>query len=295
MGNRPSLASGLTVFIFILVILVPLFAIGTALLHESLTLYQNISQGEINIQESIHFIESYLPIITDYLEKFGINIDKLKQGLSDAATTTIQYIASKLMLIGQNIFRFGVLTLIMLYLLYFFLRDSEFILDKIIQTIPLGQEREKMLFNRFASVSRATLKGTFVVALVQGSIGGLLFFLLDIRAPIFWGMIMTILSIFPAIGSSPVWGVAAIILLASGQTVKGIILLLAGIMIIGLIDNILRPLLVGRDTQLPDYLVLLSTLGGLALIGISGFIVGPIIAALFLSIWEMFGQEFGSK
>jgi predicted PurR-regulated permease PerM len=128
---------------------------------------------------------------------------------------------------------------------------------------------------------------------VQGSLGGLLFWILGIDSPIFWGVIMTILSLLPAIGSALIWGPAAIILIATGSIVKGIILIAAGTLIIGLVDNVLRPILVGRDTKMPDFLILITTLGGLTLFGISGFVIGPIIAALFLAVWEMFIEEYG--
>lgn len=176
---------------------------------------------------------------------------------------------------------------------FFFLKDGKKIVSKLIRAVPVGDSREIRLINRFTTVARATIKGTFVVALVQGSLGGLLFYLLGIQAAVFWGVIMTLLSVLPAVGSSIIWGPAAVVLLVTGQIVPGIVLLVSGSVIIGSADNLLRPLLVGKDTELPDYLVLLSTLGGLALIGISGFVIGPVVAALFLSVWEMFGEEFG--
>jgi predicted PurR-regulated permease PerM len=151
------------------------------------------------------------------------------------------------------------------------------------------------LFDKFAEVTRATMKGTLVVGLVQGTLGGLLFWILGLQAAIFWGVIMTLLSLLPAVGSALVWAPAAIILLATGHIVKGIILLAAGGLIIGLIDNLLRPMLVGRHTQIPDYLILLATLGGLTVFGLSGFVIGPIIAALFLAVWDMFAQEYSHE
>jgi predicted PurR-regulated permease PerM len=161
--------------------------------------------------------------------------------------------------------------------------------------LPLGHEREHRLFEKFADVSRATVKGTLVVGVVQGTLGGLFFWILGLNAAVFWGVIMTLLSLLPAVGSALIWGPAAIILLATGQIVKGIILLAAGSLIIGLVDNLLRPMLVGRDTQIPDYLILLATLGGLTVFGLSGFVIGPIIAALFLAVWDMFAQEYGHE
>ena len=140
-------------------------------------------------------------------------------------------------------------------------------------------------------MSRATIKGTLVVGLVQGALGGVLFWAVGIPAPVFWGVVMTVFSILPAVGAGLVWGPAAIILLALGEIVRGVVLIIVGTVIIGLVDNLLRPILVGRDTQMPDYLVLVSTLGGLAVFGISGFVIGPVVAAFFLVVWEMFAEE----
>jgi len=147
------------------------------------------------------------------------------------------------------------------------------------------------LFAKFAEVSRATIKGTVLIGLVQGFLGGLVFAALGITGAAFWGVVMVILSVLPLVGASIVWIPVTIFLLASGAWVKALILTLFGVLVIGLIDNLLRPLLVGRDTKMPDYIILLSTLGGLSVFGISGFVIGPIIASLFLSVWVMFQEE----
>jgi predicted PurR-regulated permease PerM len=179
----------------------------------------------------------------------------------------------------------------MLYILYFFLRDGDRLVDAVIRALPLGDRRERRLLAKFAEVSRATIKGTLIVGVVQGALGGLLFWVLGIPGPVFWGAIMTVLAVLPVVGTALVWAPAAIILLARGEIVKGVVLLAAGILVIGLVDNVLRPVLVGRDTQMPDYLVLLATLGGLGMFGMSGFVIGPVIAAFFLVVWDMFAQE----
>jgi predicted PurR-regulated permease PerM len=150
------------------------------------------------------------------------------------------------------------------------------------------------LLRRFAEVSRATIKGTLVVGLAQGAIGGTAFAVLGIGAPVLWGVVMALLSILPVVGTALVWLPAAIFLIVNGQIIGGIALILIGVFVIGLTDNLLRPILVGRDTRLPDYLILLATLGGLAAFGLAGVIVGPIIAAFFLSVWHMAEKEFSA-
>ncbi len=181
---------------------------------------------------------------------------------------------------------------IVVFPLFFFLRDGDEMIRAFMYILPLGDVRERELMAQFAGVSRATIKGVLVVGVVQGAVGGLFFFFLGIGAPVFWGMIMAVLSFLPAIGPAVVWLPAAIILMVAGNVGKGIVLLIGGILIISLIDNILRPILVGRDTRMPDFLVLLSTIGGLAVFGISGVVIGPIIAALFLTFWRIFGEVY---
>ena len=153
-------------------------------------------------------------------------------------------------------------------------------------------KREKRLFRKFASTTRATVKGTFLIALIQGALGGILFFAVGISAPFLWGSIMGVLSVIPAIGPGIIWLPAGIILLVSGSIWQGIFVLVAGGLVISLIDNALRPIFVGKDTEMPDFLILLSTFGGLSVFGITGFIIGPIIAAFFLSMWNMFEEEY---
>ena len=198
------------------------------------------------------------------------------------------------MSIGQGTLRGTVFFFLMLYLLFFFLRDGPRMLEALVRALPLGDQRERHLLGRFAEVSRATIKGTLVVGIVQGTIGGIAFAVLGIGAPVLWGTMMALLSILPAVGTALVWLPAAIFLIVSGQIVGGIALILVGVFVIGLVDNLLRPMLVGRDTRLPDYLILLSTLGGLAGFGLAGIIIGPIIAAFFMSVWQMAEKEFNA-
>jgi predicted PurR-regulated permease PerM len=155
----------------------------------------------------------------------------------------------------------------------------------------MGNGRQQTLFRRFAAVTRATLKGSLLVGLVQGALGGLLFWGLGLRAPVFWGVIMAMLSLLPVVGPAIVWAPVAVYLMFTGSMAMGIILVTGGVLVVGTADNVLRPLLVGRETRMPDYMVLLSTLGGLSVFGPAGFVAGPVLAALFLSVWDMFAQE----
>jgi len=180
---------------------------------------------------------------------------------------------------------------LMLYLTFFMLRDGNKLIDMLIRALPLGDAREKMLFSMFAEVTRATVKGNLVVAIVQGALGGLIFWLLGIPGVLLWAVLMTLASLIPAVGPALIWVPVALYLLAIGDTTQSLILIAFGAGVIGLVDNILRPILVGRDIKLPDYIVLLSTLGGLAIFGINGFVIGPLIAALFMAFWGIFMRE----
>lgn len=291
--GRNNLSAALTTLLILLVVVIPTLLIATALVNESLHLYQRIEGGEIKISDAVTFVEDRLPEAERFLSQFGFNVDQFKQRISQAALTVTETIANQALSYTQNAITFTIQFFLMLYLLFFFLRDGQMLVRKLIDTVPIGNRRERMLLNRFASVARATLKGTLIVALVQGTIGGVLFWAVGIEGALLWGVVMTLFSLLPVGGSGLVWGPAAIIFLIQGQIAKAIIIVAVGALLIGLIDNLLRPILVGRDTQMPDYLVLLATLGGLAWFGLSGFIIGPVIAALFISCWEIMSNEYG--
>ena len=180
----------------------------------------------------------------------------------------------------------------MLYLLFFFLRDGTKIVRLLRHYLPLGDDYERLLVSRFSDTTQAVIKGTILISVLQGIIGGVLFGLVGIPNPVLWGATLGVLAIMPLIGTSVVWLPAAIILMVTGSFWSGMIILLVGALVISSVDNFLRPILVGRSTKMPDSLVLLSTIGGIATFGVSGFIIGPIIAALFLSLWTIFEEKY---
>jgi hypothetical protein len=148
------------------------------------------------------------------------------------------------------------------------------------------------MLEKFVSVTRATLKGTVLIGLAQGMLGGLAFWAAGIDGAIFWGTVMTVLSIIPGIGGALVWIPAVLILMTTGEVWRGIALGAFCGLVVGSVDNLLRPLLVGRDTQMHELLIFFSTLGGLMMFGVMGFIVGPILAALFVTAWDLFATAF---
>jgi len=180
----------------------------------------------------------------------------------------------------------------MLYALFFFLRDGRVILEKIFYYTPLDHEDEVRLLERFSSVTRATIKGTLVIGAVQGTLAGLGLWAAGIERAAFWGTVMMVLSVVPGIGSALVWLPAVIFLFIAGKTATAVLLLIWCAAGVSTIDNLLRPRLVGKDAQMPDLLILLGTLGGLFVFGPIGFIIGPLICGLFLTVWDIYGATF---
>ena len=161
--------------------------------------------------------------------------------------------------------------------------------------MPLFDDPKTALADKFTTVIRATIKGSIVVAIMQGLIGGLIFWALGIHAALLGGVMMGFFSLLPAIGTGLIWVPVALFLLITGSIWQGLVLVFCGFFVIGMVDNLLRPILVGKDTRMPDYIVLISTLGGISMLGINGFILGPVVAALFMAGWENFGQFPGKK
>lgn len=291
MRGRKNGAAGVTLLIILIMVVTPLIFIGLTILNESIQVYELVKSGELRPQAIVDYIQEQIPEVEKTLEDIGLDLDQIRTSLANAASGITGAVAGQALGLTQNIFGFLVQFFLMLYILFFFLRDGRKLLRQTVRAIPIGDENEWKLIKRFSSVARATVKGSLIVALTQGLIGGILFWAVGIPGAPLWGMVMTVLSLLP-VGSGMIWGPAAIILFVQGHFVKAIIILVVGALIIGLIDNFMRPRLVGNDTKMPDYLILLSTLGGLAWFGLPGFVLGPIIAALFVTCWDIMGNEY---
>lgn len=292
LNGRASLSAMLVLVAILLIVILPLFFVGVALTRETLSIFQRVTSGEIDLNAPMQWSAKAMPMVNDLLTRVGIDPGNVSQWLSSAAVTASRFLASRALSIGQNTLSIAVQFFLMMYLVFFFVRDGVGLLERLVQVIPLGDQRERRLFRKFAEVSRATLKGTVVVAILQGALGGAALAVVGIEGAVFWGVVMTILSVLPAVGTSLVWLPAAGWLFATGATMQAVALIVMGVLI-GFIDNFLRPVLVGRDTKMPDYLILLSTLGGITAFGLSGFVIGPIIAALCVAGWDMFAADFG--
>jgi len=292
-GQRRTVSSLATVTIVLLIVILPLTLIGALLVQEGLSVYERFQSGELNFGRYFQQVLGALPgWVSDLLDRFGLtNLRAMQERLSTGLVQGGQFVAAKALNIGQNTFDLILELIIVLYLLFFLVRDGDDLARRIRTAIPLHADQQRELFNRFTTVIRATVKGNVVVAIVQGALGGLIFWFLGVHAPVLWAVVMAFLSLLPAIGSALIWLPVAIYFLVTGATWQGLVLIAYGVLVIGLVDNLLRPFLVGKDTKMPDYIVLISTLGGMAIFGLNGFVIGPVIAAMFMAVWDIFASS----
>jgi len=289
MRQRRALSALASVAIIVGIVILPAAAISSLLINEGMSVYERIQSGELDFGRYVQQVLGVLPPwATSLMDRFGLtNFSAVQERLSGGVTRGIRFLAAHALNVGQNTFEFVVSFFIMLYMLFFLLRDGGELSRRIGQAIPLQNDLQRGLASKFATVVRATIKGNIVVAIVQGALGGLIFWFLGIHAPVLWAVVMAFLSLLPAVGAGLVWLPVAIYLLATDAIWEGILLIGYGVLVIGLVDNVLRPMLVGKDTKMPDYVVLVSTLGGMAIFGLNGFVIGPVIAAMFIAVWDV--------
>ncbi|CAI8897832.1 Predicted PurR-regulated permease PerM [Pseudomonas jessenii] len=289
-GWQRNLTSLCTLSICLVIAILPVIVISALLVQEGASLYKSVESGELDIAGYVsQFKHSLPPYFQHLLDRFGMGeLNGLREKIVKSAMTGGQALASKAFSFGQGTFEFIVSFFIMLYLLFFFLRDGAELARKVRAAVPLQEQQKRRLQLKFNRVVRATVKGNLLVAVTQGALGGLIFWFLDVPSVLLWAVLMAFLSLLPAVGAGIVWVPVAAFFLLTGAIWQGVVLVLFGVLVIGLVDNLLRPLLVGKDTRMPDYMILISTLGGLAIFGLNGFVIGPLIAALFMSSWDIF-------
>ncbi|MFS2198242.1 AI-2E family transporter [Pseudomonas sp. Pseusp3] len=289
-GWQRNLTSLCTLSICLVIAILPVIITSALLVQEGATLYKSVESGELDIAGYVaQFKHSLPPYFQHLLDRFGMGeLNGLREKIVKSAMTGGQVLASQAFSFGQGTFEFIVSFFIMLYLLFFFLRDGAELARKVRMAVPLQEQQKRRLQLKFNRVVRATVKGNLLVAITQGVLGGLIFWFLDIPSVLLWAVLMAFLSLLPAVGAGIVWAPVAVFFLLTGAIWQGVVLGLFGTFVIGLVDNLLRPLLVGKDTRMPDYMILISTLGGLAVFGLNGFVIGPLIAALFMSSWAIF-------
>lgn len=290
-GGRRNVASVFTILIIVCVVIVPLSGLLGIIAAQALKVgalakpwveQQFSKPGALSeFLQSLPFYETIEPYRNQIIAKTGEIIGSMSgfiiDKLSSATVGTVGIIVD---------------VFVILYGMFFFLIDGERILKKILYYLPLEDHDEHRILDKFTSVTRATLKGTLVIGVLQGALAGLAFTVLGIPSAVFWGTIMAVLSVIPSVGSALVWVPAAIYLAATDHLVKGIGLSVFCAVVVGSLDNLLRPKLVGKDTQMHELMILFGTLGGIIMFGVVGMIIGPIIAALFVTVWEIYGIAF---
>ena len=295
--GRRNQAALLTLLAVLLMVVLPFAVITATLINEAAALYARVQASPLTPAAYLRSLYDTLPQwATDTLVRLDMaDFDALQTRLTGLIAQGSQLIATQALQIGQNTFEWVASLFIMLYIAFFLIRDGDAVVRTLREAVPLTAQHQHELIDKFTTVIRATVKGNVLVAALQGALGGLAFWYLDVSGALLWAVLMAFLSLLPAVGAALVWAPVALYFLTVGQVAAAIGLVAWGVLVIGLVDNVLRPILVGKDTRLPDYVVLITTLGGLSVFGINGFVLGPVIAAMFVSVWHivMLGRRAG--
>jgi len=289
--GRKNVASLLTLLILVCLVLLPLAALIGVVVAQAIHVSQSVTPWVQRFIDQPTILSDYLHR-APYYEQLLPHRDMILQKLGSLVGNTSTLLIDSLSSITKVTVNATIMSLIMLYTMFYLLVDGKKLLEKILYYIPLENKDEQHLLQRFTSVARATIKGTLIIGMIQGALCGIGFALAGIPSPVFWGCLMAVLSIVPSVGTAIVWGPALIILILSKDVAGAVIVGIFCGLIAGNADNLIRPRLVGKDTEMHDLFILFSTFGGIAMFGIIGIIVGPIIAALFVSIWEIYGESF---
>ena len=291
--QRKTAAALVTLALAIAGVGIPLAIVATLVVRQGSSLYAALASGRIDIGASLQHAATTLPHwVLAVLDELGLSdLAAVQAKLVGSAGEASRFIASHLLRLGADSFGFALSVAVMLYLLFFLLRDGRALTERINAAIPLAKTDKQSLLATFVAVIRATVKGGVVMAVIQGSLGGAVLGGLGIAAPVLWGVVFGLLSMLPAVGAGLLWVPVALYFLVTGAFGKALLLTLFGSVVLTVIDNVVRPLLVGRDTHLPGYLVLISTLGGVAVFGLNGAVIGPVVAAMFVATWTLSSPE----
>jgi predicted PurR-regulated permease PerM len=290
--KRPNLGASLMLCLIALIILLPAGFIVRLLVTESMDIYNSISADTGAIEQKVR---NTISVLTNhpYMRSFNVDDQFFMEKFRDAIKSIANYIFVHLTDFTQNTVVFLIQFGVMIYALYFFFRDGDRIVRRVIQMCFLESGNGKILYEKFVATARATLRVTMLLGGLQGISGGIIFYIAGIEGAVIWGLLMVVLAILPGIGCSIIWAPAGVIMLLGGHLWEGVAILTFGILVISLGDNLLRPMLIGSDVELHPLMIFLSTLGGLVVFGLSGFVIGPIIASLFLAIWDMYDKSSG--
>lgn len=291
--GKPTSCAFAALTIITLVVLLPAFWVGAIVVQQAANVFVAFRDGEIDVASWFTTIFEALPAnVRDGLVSSGWGDFQMAQTrLQELATESAGLIAQQAVAIGGGALSWFLTFGVGLYVTFFLLRDGRRIYVAIIRAVPLERDIAERLGERFIAIVRATIKGSGVVALVQGLLGAITFWIVGMPSVALFGVLMGIFALLPAVGPAIVWGPVAIYLMAIGEYWQAVLVLISGVAVIGMADNILRPILVGRDTGIPDWVILVTTLGGIALLGLSGIVLGPLVAGLFLAGWSILHEQ----
>jgi len=289
--DRKALSSTTTLVVVFFVVVMPLTLFLGIVVSEAVEVSQAVRPGVEKLLQEPTALDQWLDQVP-FMDTLKPYQDQLVTGLGEATQRIGRFLIDNLAAATASTAMFLFHLFLMLYAMFFFLIYGRTTLDQMLYYMPLPMADKDLMLDKFVSVARATVKGTLVIGLVQGGLAGLAFAVVGIKGAVFWGTVMVVLSIIPAIGTGLVWIPAVLYLFATGQIGAAIGLTVWCGAVVGTADNFLRPRLIGNDTKMPDLLVLLGTLGGLSLFGVVGVIIGPVVAALFITIWEIYGAAF---
>jgi predicted PurR-regulated permease PerM len=289
-GGRHHLASLTTLILMIIVILLPLTLLIGIVVAQAVDVSQSVTPWVEELSEPGVFATKiqHLPFYDELLPYRELLISKAGEAVSLVSKFLVSGLSSLTLGTANVIF----MALVMLYTMYFLQMDGDKLVHKILYYLPLKSSDEHLMLDRFTSVTRATLRGTLLIGLLQGALAGIAFAIAGIENAVFWGTVMAVLSVIPSVGSALVWVPAVILLIFHGHPVTGILLGLFCGLVVGSLDNVLRPILIGKDTKMHELMIFFGTLGGIMMFGIAGILIGPLIASLFITVWEMYGTTF---
>ncbi|MFO6446453.1 AI-2E family transporter [Erythrobacter sp. NE805] len=291
--GRRNPAAALSLLVIFLVVIGPAAWIGSLVVEQALVLVDTLQKQPPDLAALFDSVYTSLPrIAREAIDRAGwADIANVQRRIQDLVTESAGLIATQAVSIGSGALSFFLSFGVALYVMFFLLRDGERVGRSILCAVPVKRSIADRLSERFLGIVRATIKGTGVVALVQGALGWVAMLICGVPSALLFGVLMAIFALIPVIGAGGVWLPVGLWLLVTGETWQGIFMLVFGFVVISSADNVLRPILVGRDTGIPDWIILVTTLGGIALVGFSGIVLGPLVAGLFLASWSILREQ----
>jgi predicted PurR-regulated permease PerM len=289
--HRPTVSAAIVLILICLIFILPFVFIASLLLKESMDIYQGLSKDNSQINVYVQKLAALIKH-NPYTDSLHLDDAALTEKITELSKSVTGYIFENLKSFTQNTLQFIVQLGVMLYALFYFIRDGQKFLNSILRFLPLGQGRDRILLGHFRKTANSTLKVTLIIGGIQGILGGLLFLFTGIQGAILWGVVMIITAVIPVVGCALVWAPAGVFMMIAGHFWTGILILAFGALVISMVDHFLRPILLGKDVSMHPLFIFLSTMGGIIVFGFTGFIIGPIIMSLAMAVWQMYEDYY---